>query len=86
MFSDVEKGCIGNKWVKSAVKASLFSRKRFENLLLAYVILREEFTNTEFFLVRIFPYLDWIRSSPNMGNYGPEKNIYLDVFLRSESY
>ena len=49
MFSDVEKGCIGNKCVKSAVKASLFSRKRFESLLLAYVILREEFTNTEFF-------------------------------------
>ena len=43
--------------------------------------------NTEFFLVRIFPYLDWIRRftsyitvfSPKTGKYGPEKTPYLDI-------
>ena len=42
----------------------------------------------EFFLVRIFSYSDLIRRftpsisvlGPNMGNYGPEKNPYLDTF------
>ena len=42
----------------------------------------------EFFLVRIFSYSDLIRRftpslsvlSPNMGNYGPEKNPYFDTF------
>ena len=41
-----------------------------------------------FFLVRIFPYSDWIRKdalylsvfSPNTGKYGPEKTSYLDTF------
>ena len=39
-----------------------------------------------FFLVRIFPHLDWIRSteylsvfSPSVGKYGPEKTLYLDT-------
>ena len=44
--------------------------------------------NTEFFLVLIFPHLDWIRRdtrylsvfSPNAGKYGPEKTSYLDTF------
>ena len=44
--------------------------------------------NTEFFLVSIFPYSDWIRRfaeeisvfSPNMGKYGPEKTLYLHTF------
>ena len=43
----------------------------------------------EFFLVRIFLYLDRIRRfteknsifSPNTGKYGPEKTPYLDTFL-----
>ena len=42
----------------------------------------------EFFLVRIFPPLDWIWRdtsylsifSPNVGKYGPEKTPYLDTF------
>ena len=41
-----------------------------------------------FFLVRIFPHLDWIRRdtkylylfSPNSGKYGPEKTPYLETF------
>ena len=39
-----------------------------------------------FFLVRIFPHLDWIRwteylsvFSPSVGKYGPEKTLYLDT-------
>ena len=52
--------------------------------------LREKCPNTDFFfLVRIFPHIDWIRRdterylsvfSPNTGNYGPEKTPYLDTF------
>ena len=50
--------------------------------------LGEKCPNTEFFfLVRIFPYLDWIRRdapylsifSPHAGKYGPEKTPYLDT-------
>ena len=49
------------------------------------LILREKCSNTEFFLVRIFLYSDWIRIqntefSPNTGKYGPEKTPYLDTF------
>ena len=44
--------------------------------------------NTEWFLVRIFPHLNWIRRgtsylsvfSPNAGKYGPEITPYLDTF------
>ena len=51
--------------------------------------LREKCSNTEFFLVRIFPHSDWIRRnteylsvfSPNAGKYGPEK---LRICSRSE--
>ena len=50
--------------------------------------LREKYSNMEFFLVRIFPYLDSIRRdkkyisvfSPNAEKYGPEKTPYLDTF------
>ena len=50
--------------------------------------LREKCPNTELFLVRISPHLDWIRTdteylsvlSPNTGKYGPEKIPYLDTF------
>ena len=50
--------------------------------------LREKCPNTEFFLIRIFPHLDWIRRdnpylsvfSPNAGIYGPEKTPYLADF------
>ena len=49
--------------------------------------LREKCLNTEFFLVRIFLYSDWIRRdtpylsifSPNTGKYGPEITSYLDT-------
>ena len=50
--------------------------------------LREKCPNNKFFLVCIFPHLDWIRRyteylsvfSPNAGKYGPEKILYLDTF------
>ena len=46
--------------------------------------LREKFPDTEFFLVRIFPHLDWIgRDTPNAGKYGPEKNSVFRHFSRS---
>ena len=45
---------------------------------------REKCPNTEFFLVRIFLYSDWIRTeyvfSPNTGKHVPEKTPYLDTF------
>ena len=52
------------------------------------ITLREKCANTELFLVRIFPCLDWIRrfteymsvSSSNTGKYGPEITPYLDSF------
>ena len=45
-------------------------------------MLREKCPNTEFFiLVRIFPYLNWIRRfTTNTGLYGPEKIPYLYIF------
>ena len=50
--------------------------------------LREKCPNTEFFLARIFLYLDWIRKftkqislfSPNTGKYRPEKTPFSDTF------
>ena len=50
--------------------------------------LREKCPNTEFYLLHIFPHLDWIRTdtsyfsvfSPNAGKYGPEKTPSLDTF------
>ena len=50
--------------------------------------LRENCPNTEFYLLHIFPHLDWIRTdtsyfsvfSPNAGKYGPEKTPSLDTF------
>ena len=52
--------------------------------------LREKCPNTELFVARIFPHLDWIRRdtmylsvfSPNAGKYGPEKTLYLDTFTQ----
>ena len=54
--------------------------------------LREKCPNTEFFLVRIFPLSDWIRTdtpylsvfSPNAAKCGPEKNSVFGQFSRSE--
>ena len=51
-------------------------------------VLCEMCPNTEFFLVHIFPHLDWIWGdtkylsvfSMNAGKYGPEKTPYLDTF------
>ena len=52
--------------------------------------LREKCRNTEFFLVRIFPHLEWIRRdthpsvfNSNAGKYGPEKNSVSGNFSRS---
>ena len=50
--------------------------------------LREKYPNAEFFPVRIFPHLDWIRRDtkylfvfiPDVGKRGPEKTPYLDTF------
>ena len=50
--------------------------------------LREKCPNTEFFLVRISPHLDWIRKyteylsvlSPNTGNTYQKKTTHLDTF------
>ena len=39
-------------------------------------VLREKYANTEIFLVRIFPFLDFSVFSPNKGNYGPEKTQF----------
>ena len=49
--------------------------------------LREKCPNTEFFLVRIFPYLDCIQRDtesppvfiPNVGKQRSEKTLYLDT-------
>ena len=48
----------------------------------------EKCPNTEFILIRIFPYSDWVRRftvwilvfSHSMVKYGPEKTSYLDTF------
>ena len=44
-----------------------FIQQRFELVLTKYLnfSLREKYPNTEFFLVRIFQYLDWIQTSKN---------------------
>ena len=52
--------------------------------------LREKCPNTEFVLVRIFPYSDWIRRdveylsvfSPNTGKYGPKKLRICTLFTQ----
>ena len=52
------------------------------------ISLRETCPNTEFFLIRIFPHLEWVRGdtpylsvfSQNAGKYWPEKTPYLDTF------
>ena len=59
-----------------------------ENMLTLWNILRENCSNTELFLVSIFPHLDWIQRgtsclsvfSPNPGKYGPEITPYLNTF------
>ena len=49
--------------------------------------LHEKCTNTEFYLVRIFPHSDWLRRnteylSPNARKYGREKTPYLVLFTQ----
>ena len=64
------------------------TEKNLNDMSILEGALRENCPNTGFFLVRIFPHLDWIRIfkeqtflfSPNAGKYGPEKNPYLDTF------
>ena len=72
-FQGVEKECIENKW---------FKLPNFKSIRLW-----EMCPKTEFFLVRIFLYSDWIRRdkylsvfSPNEGKYKPEKTPHLDTF------
>ena len=66
-----------NKWIKNISFISACA-------------LREKCSNTEFFLLRIFLYLDFIPwipvFSPNTGKYGPEKTPSLDTFRRVEIY
>ena len=60
----------------------------FSDLYFPAFELNTERYNMEFFLVRIFPYLDGIRGdteyfsvfSPNVRKYGPEKTPYFDTF------
>ena len=57
-------------------------------VLILTISLREKCSDTVFFLVRIFPHSDWVRSytpylsvfSPNARKYGPQKTLYLDTF------
>ena len=49
-----------------------------DRIVFAKRTLREKCPNTEFFLVRIFPYLSVF--SPKAGKYRPEKTLYLDTF------
>ena len=63
---------------------------KFCRSIIFYMVasLREKWPNTEFFLVRIFQYSDWIRRdtpyrsvfSPNAGKGGPEKTPCLSTF------
>ena len=60
-----------------------YIRKRNFSIRFHRISLREKCPTTEFFLVRIFLYSDWIRrfteygDLPNTGKYGPEKTSYL---------
>ena len=77
-------------WIPLCEYASVFTRVLLHlvALNLFCIALYEKCPNTEFFLVCIFPYLDWIQRfmgwifvfSLNTGNYGPEKTPYLDIF------
>ena len=57
-------------------------------MIIHEVPLREKCPNTELYLVRIFPNSDGIPRdaeyisvfSPNTGNYGPKKTLYLHIF------
>ena len=86
-YSEIE-----NNALQSSNKSTLLSYQT--DCFLTSKRLREKCQNTDFFLVRIFPYSDWIRRnilylsdtpylsvfSPNVGKYGPEKALYLDTF------
>ena len=58
------------------------------------ISLCEKCPDTEFFLVHIFQYLDWIRRftkqiyvfSADTGKYGPEETPYLDTFHAVHSF
>ena len=66
---DFEQVYLGCKWIRVIcvlIKSLFFA-------------LREKFPDTEFFLVRIFPYLSVF--SPNAGKYGPEETPYFWILF-----
>ena len=78
-------------WIDLKLNILQFFREKcmkYREMLLTFLVcsLREKCPNTEFSLVRIFLYLNWIRRfspaafSPNTGKYGPEKTQCLDTF------
>ena len=68
-------------FLRNVAKNTITTRLLFKISYILNLTLREKCPNTEFFLVRIFPHLDWIRRdtkylsvfSLNAGKCGPEK-------------
>ena len=79
-YSEIE-----NNALQSSNKSTLLSYQT--DCFLTSKRLREKCQNTDFFLVRIFPYSDWIRRdapylfvfNQNAGKYKPEKTLYFDT-------
>ena len=83
---------LGNILIDKAIMLNLLSRKMQKKQYLKRLQSNHFTKNVSlklwFFLVRIFPYSDWILRdtsylsvfSPNEGKYGPEKIPYLDTF------
>ena len=70
---------ISKKTTRDAYKTQ--KTKIFQWNLLIIQTLQQKYPNTEFFLVRIFRHLDWIRrDTPNAGKYGLEKTPYLEKY------
>ena len=83
IFNDTERWC--NIWINSDLAVSKMASRIGWIFIRALKVwktaqwsLCEKCPNTEFFLVCIFPHLDWIRR--DTGKYGPEKTPYLDTF------
>ena len=86
----------GRENMPNSFRMCKVGKARKQNFDYSYVTLHEECPSTEFLLICIFPYSDWIRRgtlylsvfspkylsvfSPNTRKYGPEKTTYLDTF------
>ena len=66
--------CMANKWFHKL--------KPYPDYLffISTYTLREKCPNTEFFLVRVLPHLDWIRIQSESGKIRTRKTLYLDNF------